>query len=120
MEEALPFTFYHGFIFYSRGWIECDHSIRAACKNGDTKTLPEASLNLPIVRLADVEKNPAMVRGEPSYVSTDVDWGNRYLFDWSPLAPVQYETNEQGVVPGKCGRTEAVNIHRLFIHRFIS
>lgn len=67
----------------------------------DTKTLPEASLDLPIVRLADVEDNPAMVREEPSYVSDNVDWGNRYSYDWSLLAPVQYETDEQGVVPGK-------------------
>lgn len=67
----------------------------------DTKTLPEANLDLPIVRLADVEDNPALVRGEPSYVRDNVDWGNRYSFDWSPLAPVQYETDEQGVVPGE-------------------
>jgi hypothetical protein len=67
----------------------------------DTKTLPQANLDLPIVRLADVEENPALVRREPSYVSDNVDWGNRYTFDWSPLAPVQYETDEEGVVPGK-------------------
>lgn len=67
----------------------------------DTKTLPEVSLDLPIVRLADVEDNPALVRREPSYVSDNVDWGNRYSYDWSPLAPVQYDTDEQGVVPGK-------------------
>jgi hypothetical protein len=67
----------------------------------DTKTLPEASTDLPIVRLADVEENPAMVRGEPSYLSDNVDWGNRYSYDWSPLAPVQYDTDEQGVVPGE-------------------
>ncbi|MBD8067352.1 DUF2812 domain-containing protein [Bacillus sp. PS06] len=67
----------------------------------DTKTLPETSLDLPIVRLADVEENPAMVREEPSYMSDNVDWGNRYTYNWSPLAPVQYETDEQGVVPGE-------------------
>lgn len=67
----------------------------------DTKTLPEANLDLPIVRLADVEDNPALVREEPSYMSDNVDWGNRYSYDWSPLAPVQYETDEQGVVPGE-------------------
>ncbi|WP_273129399.1 hypothetical protein [Bacillus weihaiensis] len=42
-----------------------------------------------------------MVRGEPSYVNDNVDWGNRYSYDWSPLAPVQYETDEQGLVPEK-------------------
>ncbi|MBM4763004.1 DUF2812 domain-containing protein [Bacillus sp. B15-48] len=67
----------------------------------DTKTLPEASLDLPIVRLADVEGNSAMVRGEPSYISNNVDWGNRYSYNWSLLAPVQYETDEQGVIPGE-------------------
>ncbi|MEH7347020.1 DUF2812 domain-containing protein [Bacillus sp. JJ1532] len=68
---------------------------------GYTKTLPEASLDLPIVRLADVEQNPALVRGESSYMRDNVDWDNRYSYDWSPLAPVQYDTDENGVVPGK-------------------
>jgi Protein of unknown function (DUF2812) len=67
----------------------------------DTKTLPEASPALPIVRLADIEKNPALVRGESTYMGDNVDWGNRYTYEWSPLAPVQYETDENGVVPGK-------------------
>ncbi|WP_059172668.1 DUF2812 domain-containing protein [Bacillus sp. FJAT-27445] len=67
----------------------------------DTKTLPEASIDLPFVRLADIEQNPALVREEPTYMSDNVDWGNRYTFDWSPLAPVQYETDETGVVPGE-------------------
>ncbi|QDP41608.1 DUF2812 domain-containing protein [Radiobacillus deserti] len=67
----------------------------------DTKTLPEASVGLPIVRLADIEENPDLVRGEPSYVRDGVDWGNRYSYDWSPLAPLQYDTNEEGVVPGE-------------------
>ncbi|MEH7249330.1 DUF2812 domain-containing protein [Neobacillus niacini] len=66
----------------------------------DTKTLPEASIDLPFVRLADVEQNPALVRDEP-YMIDDVDWGNRYTYNWSPLAPVQYETDENGVVPGR-------------------
>ena len=34
-------------------------------------------------------------------MSDNVDWGNRYTFNWSPLAPVQYETDETGVVPGE-------------------
>lgn len=68
---------------------------------GNTKTLPEASIDLPIVRLADVEQNPALVRGESSYMKDNVDWGNRYTYDWSPLAPLQYETDENGVVSGK-------------------
>ncbi|MED4354859.1 DUF2812 domain-containing protein [Schinkia azotoformans] len=68
---------------------------------GDTKTLPEVSLDLPIVRLADIEQNPALVRGEPAYMSDNVDWANRYTYDWSPFAPVQYKSDENGVVPGE-------------------
>jgi hypothetical protein len=48
-----------------------------------------------------------MVRPEPEYVSDGVDWGNRYSYDWSPLAPVQYETDEEGVVPGKMWEDES-------------
>jgi hypothetical protein len=67
----------------------------------DTKTLPETEVDLPVVRLADVENNPDLVRSETSYMSDGVDWGNRYSYDWSPLAPVQYEADETGVVSGK-------------------
>jgi hypothetical protein len=67
----------------------------------ETKTLPETNLDLPIVRLVDVEQNPDLVRGESEYMEDNVDWANRYSYDWSPIAPVQYETNENGVVPGK-------------------
>ncbi|WHX42733.1 DUF2812 domain-containing protein [Mesobacillus sp. AQ2] len=67
----------------------------------DTKTLPETSEDLPIVRLAEVEQNPELVRSEIVYMSDNVDWGNRYSYKWSPLAPVQYETDESGQVPGK-------------------
>ncbi|MFJ7666618.1 DUF2812 domain-containing protein [Lysinibacillus sp. NPDC097195] len=66
----------------------------------DTKTLPVAEISLPIVRLADVENNSSFTRVE-SYINDNVDWGNRYTFKWGPLAPVQYETNESGRVPGK-------------------
>ena len=52
------------------------------------------------VRLADIEQNPALVRDEP-YMIDNVDWGNRYTYDWSLLAPVQYETDENGIVPGE-------------------
>jgi len=66
----------------------------------ETQTLPESNIDLPIVRLADVENNPAFTRGE-SYIIDDIDWGNRYTFKWGPLAPVQYESNENGIVPGE-------------------
>ncbi|MEH7238045.1 DUF2812 domain-containing protein [Bacillus sp. JJ1562] len=67
----------------------------------DTKTLPEESPNLPIVRLADIEKNPDLVRGKSEYMSDNVDWSNRYTMNWSPFAPVQYEADENGLVPGE-------------------
>lgn len=67
----------------------------------DTKTLPEESLDLPIVRLADIEQNPALIREEPYYLSDNVDWTNRYSYDWSLFAPVQYETDENGVIPSR-------------------
>ncbi len=67
----------------------------------NTATLPEENLDLPIVRLADVEQNPALVRGEAYYMGDDVDWSNRYTYNWSPLAPIKYESDEHGVVPGK-------------------
>ncbi|MCS0542838.1 hypothetical protein NXY55_22955, partial [Aeromonas veronii] len=67
----------------------------------DVKTLPVESPNLPIVRLADVEQNPALVRGESEYMRDNVDWSNRISYNWSPFAPVQYETDENGVVPGE-------------------
>ncbi|WP_010676786.1 DUF2812 domain-containing protein [Bacillus timonensis] len=67
----------------------------------DTKTLPVESPNLPFVRLADIEQNPALVRGESEYMNDNVDWSNRYSTNWSLFATVQYETDENGVVPGK-------------------
>ncbi|WP_339254118.1 DUF2812 domain-containing protein [Sporosarcina sp. FSL W8-0480] len=66
-----------------------------------TETLPEENIDLPIVRLADIEQNPDLIRDGPVYMDDGVDWGNRYTFKWGPFAPVQYETNEGGLVPGK-------------------
>ena len=66
----------------------------------ETKTIPETDLNLPIVRLADIEQNPSLIR-EITYVNRGVDWGNRYTTNWSPIAPIQYESDESGMVPGE-------------------
>lgn len=65
----------------------------------ETKTLPADTPDLPIVRLADIEKNPDLIRDDSTYVSDDVDWGNHYSFNWSPIAPVQYDTLESGIIP---------------------
>lgn len=66
-----------------------------------TETLPEENIDLPIIRLADIEKNPDLVRGESFYMNDGIDWANRYSMNWSPFAPIQYETDESGVVSGK-------------------
>ncbi|QPC45525.1 DUF2812 domain-containing protein [Mangrovibacillus cuniculi] len=67
-----------------------------------TETLPESTPSLPIVRLAEIENNPNLLRQEPEYFGgDDVDWANRLSISWDPLAPVQYETDENGYVPGE-------------------
>ncbi len=67
----------------------------------DTKTLPESSPDLPFIRLADLENDPDFIREEPVFFNDDVDRGNQYSFNWSPLAPLQYETSEHGFIPGE-------------------
>lgn len=67
----------------------------------DTKTLPESSPDLPFIRLAELENNPDYIREEPVFFNDDVDRGNQYSFNWSPLAPLQYETSEHGFIPGE-------------------
>ncbi|SRR5690606_19305340 len=73
----------------------------------DTKTLPTESPNLPIVRLAEIEQNPALVRGESEFMKNGVDWSNRISTNWSPFAPVQYESDENGMIPGEMWRDES-------------
>jgi len=63
-------------------------------------TLPEGNTNLPIIRLAEIEKSPNL-RRETGYHGNNVDQENRVSFDWSLLAPVQYEIEEHGVVNGE-------------------
>jgi hypothetical protein len=63
-----------------------------------TETLPEAYTNLPIVRLAEVEQNPALERRH-SYWQKNIDLGNSYRYDWSLLAPIKYQSGELGIVP---------------------
>lgn len=66
---------------------------------GKTAVLPAGSTDLPIVRLADVEQNPDLVRRTSSHIRKNIDWGNQYSYNWSLLAPVQYESDEHGAVP---------------------
>lgn len=73
----------------------------------ETRTLPLANTGLPIVRLADVEQNPNLVRENPSYIQEDIDWGNRYSYDWSLLAPIQYESDEHGIVSNEIWKDDS-------------
>jgi putative lipase involved disintegration of autophagic bodies len=63
-------------------------------------TLPESKDNLPVIRLAEIEQNPNLLR-KTGYTRKNVDWANRVSYDWSPLAPVQYEIDEHGIVNGE-------------------
>lgn len=64
----------------------------------ETRTLPLVNNDLPIVRLADVEKNSKLVRKISLYNKEDIDWGNKYSYDWSLLAPIQYDSDEHGII----------------------
>ena len=66
----------------------------------ETVTLPEGDSDLPFVRLADIEQNPMLVR-EEYFMKDGVDWANRYSTNWSLFAPIQYESDENGVIEGK-------------------
>jgi hypothetical protein len=63
-------------------------------------TLPEETVSLPIVRLSQIETSDELVR-DTHYISRGIDFRNRVESDWSPLAPVQYEIAEHGVVAGE-------------------
>ncbi|WP_079526985.1 DUF2812 domain-containing protein [Solibacillus isronensis] len=65
-------------------------------KKMDSYTLPTNDENLPFVRLADIEQNPQLTR-DKSY-RDEVDWANRYTTNWSIFAPVQFETDENGII----------------------
>lgn len=62
-----------------------------------TEPLPALSTDLPIILLADIEQSPELVR-EVSYIDKGLDWGNQLTYNWGLFAPLQYETNEQGIV----------------------
>ena len=58
--------------------------------------------NLPIIRLADIEQNPKLIRAAGyNYNGDDIDWANRVSYDWSLLASVRYEIDEHGVIEGE-------------------
>ena len=63
----------------------------------EKKTLPTEQLNLPIVRLMDIEQNEKMIREEN--FSDGMDYSNFLISEWSPLAPTQFEIRESGIIP---------------------
>lgn len=63
----------------------------------ETAEMPMDSIDIPIVRLMDVEQNTQMGRYKP-YMQDDIDRGNSYTYKWSILAPIQYEAEEKGIV----------------------
>lgn len=66
----------------------------------ETFSLPEGDSDLPLVRLADLEKNPMLVRKE-YFMKDGVDWANSYSTNWSLFSPIQYESEENGVIEDK-------------------
>ncbi|WP_342599046.1 DUF2812 domain-containing protein [Psychrobacillus sp. FSL H8-0483] len=64
------------------------------------KEMPIENTDLPIIRLADVEQNAEMVRYK-THMQDPIDRANRYLREWSILAPIQYEADERGLISGQ-------------------
>ena len=64
----------------------------------ETHILPEAKTDLPIIRLADVENNPELIRKDSEELDRDI---NIYTINGSFLAPIQYQSHEYGIVPDK-------------------
>ncbi|NLC04054.1 MAG: DUF2812 domain-containing protein [Tissierellia bacterium] len=66
----------------------------------ERKTLPVSSSNLPLVRLADVEKDEELIIDE-QYFEDEINYSSYYEYNWNLLAHIQYESNENGSVPNK-------------------
>jgi hypothetical protein len=63
-----------------------------------THVLPEAKTDLPIVRLAEIENNPELIRRDSLDQDREI---NIYTKKQSFLAPIQYQTHEYGEVPNR-------------------
>ncbi|MEK4085430.1 hypothetical protein [Psychrobacillus sp. FSL K6-1415] len=66
----------------------------------ETLELPTNDIDVPIVRLSDIEQSTEMVR-EKASTRGDIDRGNSYTYKWSIMAPTQYEAREHGIVYGE-------------------
>lgn len=60
--------------------------------------LPESNTNLPIVRLADIEQNSDLKKEVGRIDRNGIDYYNRVAYEWSLLAPTQYEIDEHGII----------------------
>ena len=84
-----------------------------------TETLPPKTSDLPFVRLADLEKNSSLVR-EEYFVEENRDILNQYHYHWSPFAPLQYETNESGIISNEEWKDGSGEYSPSIIHKFMS
>ena len=70
-----------------------------------TKALPQENIDLPVVRLADIEQDPKLVLNQEvvknPFTGKNFGWESEITYDWSPLAPQQFETIESGIVSDK-------------------
>lgn len=66
----------------------------------ETEALENMGNDIPIIRLADVEQNSNMEQ-KKMYDQYYIDRGNKFDYEWSILAPIQYESDEHGIVSGK-------------------
>lgn len=60
-------------------------------------TLPTTANPLPVVRLADIEQNPKLLR-EEHINDKGIDFANQVRYQWSFLAPIQYDIGECGII----------------------
>ena len=70
------------------------------------RPLPDDSSSLPIVRLSDIEQDPALERVTGYSDDGSWDYENNIYYEWSLFAPLQYETREHGTIasiPAKSG-----------------
>ena len=81
--------------------------------NYSEKTLPYNSDNLPIVRLADIEKDPNLVRQKYLYSDDDIDWGNYYKYTWSIFSPTKYESHEEGYISNENSPSVNTRVYEL-------
>ncbi|MCK1997558.1 DUF2812 domain-containing protein [Psychrobacillus psychrodurans] len=66
----------------------------------ETLEMPINDIDVPIVRLSDIEQSTEMVRKKDS-MRGDIDRGNSYTYKWSIMAPTQYDAQEHGIVYGE-------------------